>query len=127
MSHITTRKTAFRNADIVKKACERTGTTCHGMGEFRLYQKALHGFGVTFPGWKFPCVIDLATGEAQHDNYNGRWGKMEAYDQFAQAYSVEAVRAKATTGGYTLREEVLANGSIKCTIGIDGSEGGYSF
>ena len=46
------------------------------------------------PGWTYPLVCDLASGELKYDNFSGRWGDQARLDAFLQAYAVERARPK---------------------------------
>jgi hypothetical protein len=65
------------------------------------------------PGWQYPVVADLASGELRYDNFGGRWGEQLCLDRFLQTYAVEVVRAQARRKGHTCTEEALADGNIK--------------
>jgi hypothetical protein len=75
---------------------------------------------VQLPGWVYPIVADLTTGQLKFDNFNGRWGDQQHLDRFLQAYAVERARAEARRKGLVCTEQALADGSIKLTIQVTG-------
>jgi len=75
------------------------------------------------PGWKYPAVFDLKTGECQFDNYEGSWGQESHLDSLKQGYAIEAAKAKAEADGCEVEEMLLEDGSVKLTIPIGG--GGF--
>ena len=86
----------------------------------KLFSTAVTGLAVELPGWNYPVVCDLASGEVQFDNYEGRWGKQQELDRFLQAYAVEKAKLEAQRKGYGVLEQPLADGSIKLTIQVAG-------
>lgn len=125
MSHTTRRKTSMKNIDVLKKAVERIpGAQYLGIGASRT---AKNGAKVQLPGWNYPVSIDLVTGEASYDNYNGAWGDGKYLDQLAQGYGIEAAKSQAALEGRACEEVAMADGSVKCIISLGGgyeTEGG---
>ena len=72
------------------------------------------------PGWRYPVVCNLSSGQAQYDNYEGRWGTQERLNEFVQSYSIEKCRIEARKRGHTLTEQALPDGSVKLVIGMEG-------
>ena len=124
MSHITRRKSAIKSVDILKKAVARTaGAEYRGkVDSARGAPQGGHQF--TLKDWYHPVTVDVETGECMFDNYGGRWGKEAELDKVKQGYAVEAAKAQATAEGHEFEEQLLSDGSIKCTIPIGGG-GGY--
>jgi len=75
---------------------------------------------VQLPGWHYPVVCDLTSGQLKFDNFNERWGSQEKLDTFLQAYAVERAKIEARKKGHTVSEQTLADGSIKLTIQVAG-------
>lgn len=73
------------------------------------------------PGWNYPVVFDLTTGQVAFDNYNGRWGEQSKLDALLQMYAVEKAKIEARKKGHTVTEQALADGSIKLTIQVGGA------
>ena len=82
----------------------------------RMFQGRVRGLAIQLPGWRYPLVADLARGVVHYDNYGGRWGAARHLDAFRQAYTVERARLEAQRQGHSVREQPLADGSIKLTI-----------
>jgi hypothetical protein len=120
MSHIVKITTRVRDAAAVAAACTRLGLPQPIQGTARLYSGQASGLLVQLPGWRYPVVIDTATGEARYDNYSGRWGKTAQFDRFMQMYAVELAKAQARIKGYQVSEQALQDGSIKLQI-LEGS------
>jgi hypothetical protein len=55
-------------------ACLRLGLAASVQETVTLFSGSAIGLAVRLPGWRYPVVFDLATGEARYDNYGGRWG-----------------------------------------------------
>ena len=68
-----------------------------------------------------PRIFKTATGEAQYDNYGGRWGDQSRLEQFLQAYAVEQTKIEARRKGHSVSEQSLADGSIKLTVQVGGA------
>ncbi|QDU26733.1 hypothetical protein ETAA8_18140 [Anatilimnocola aggregata] len=83
-----------------------------------MFNSAASGLGINLPGWNYPVVCDLSTGQLQFDNFNGRWGKQQELDRFLQAYACELAKIAARKKGHTVSEQMLADGSIKLTIQV---------
>jgi hypothetical protein len=116
MSHIVKIVTRVRDAAAVAAACTRLGLPQPIQGAARLYSGQASGLLVQLPGWRYPLVIDTASGEARFDNFYGRWGTMAQYDRFMQAYAVEKARLEARRKGCQVREQALHDGSIRLQI-----------
>lgn len=122
MSHIVTIKTQVRDAAAVEAACRRLGLPQPVQGSHQLYSSTTTGLGVQLPGWNYPVVCELATGTLKYDNFRGHWGDQKHLDAFLQAYAVEKAKSEARRKGHTVAEQQLADGSIKLTIHVGGSQ-----
>lgn len=120
MSHIVQIKTQIRDASALAAACGRLGLMAPVQGTASLFSGMASGLLVQLPGWTYPAVINTASGAIQFDNYQGKWGEQKEMDRLLQAYAVEKARIEARRAGHTVSETVLADGSIKLTIGIGG-------
>lgn len=120
MSHIVTIKTEVRDERAVRAACQRLCLPAPIEGKTKLFSGEASGLAVQLPGWQYPVVADLATGQLRYDNFGGRWGEQEQLDRFLQAYAVERARAEARRKGRLCTEQSLPDGSIKLTINMGG-------
>jgi hypothetical protein len=75
---------------------------------------------VALPDWRYPVVCDTASGRLRYDNFEGRWGNQKELDRFLQAYAVEKARLEARKRGHTVTEHLLADGSIRLSIQVNG-------
>jgi hypothetical protein len=116
MSHIVSIRTQLRDAAAIAAACKRLGLPVPVQGTARLYSGQASGLLVQLPGWRYPVVIDTATGEARLDNFSGRWGATAQFDRLMQAYAVEKCRLEARSKGSTVTETAMQDGSIKLQI-----------
>jgi Protein of unknown function (DUF1257) len=116
MSHIVTIATRIRDVQAVANACQRLDLAQPTQGTATLFSGKATGLLVQLPGWLYPVVIDIATGEVRFDNYEGRWGEQQHLDRFLQMYAVEAATLAARKKGYTVSEQALQDGSIKLQI-----------
>jgi hypothetical protein len=105
----------------VNAACKRLGLARPVNAQHKLFTSTAAGLGIKLPGWNYPVVFDLTTGQVAFDNYNGRWGEQSKLDAFLQAYAVEKAKIEARKKGHTVMEQALADGSIKLTIQVGGA------
>ena len=73
------------------------------------------------PGWSYPVVANLATGQLQYDNYQGHWGEQKHLHSLLQAYAVEKAKIEARKKGHAVSETNLHDGSISVTIRVGGA------
>lgn len=79
---------------------------------------------MNLPGWHYPAVVDVNSGEVKYDIYNGAWGSQAELDKLLQAYACERATAEARRAGHAVTEQPLADGSIKLTIRLGAGIGG---
>jgi hypothetical protein len=120
LSHIVTVRTQIRDVAAVEAACRRLNLPPPVAGTTKLFSGEVQGLAVQLPGWNYPAVCQLDTGQVQFDNYGGAWGDQKELDKFLQAYAVEVARIEARRRGHTVTEQLLRDGSIKLTIQITG-------
>jgi hypothetical protein len=89
-------------------------------GKTQLFSGEVEGLAVQLPGWQYPIVADLTTGQVKFDNFNGRWGDQQHLGRFLQAYACEKAKAEARRRGHQCTEQTLADGSIKLVIQVAG-------
>ena len=121
MSHIVEIRTEVRDANGVRAACDRLRLEPPVEGKAKLFSREAEGLAVRLRDWRYPVVFKTATGEAQFDNYEGRWGEQSRLDQFLQAYAVEQTKIEARRKGHSVSEQSLADGSIKLTVQVGGA------
>ena len=121
MSHIVTITTEIRDVAAVRAACQRLGLEAPVHGTAKLYSGEATGQIVKLPGWRYPAVCQLDTGEIRYDNYEGRWGEQQHLNALTQAYAVEKAKIEARRKGHTCTEQQLADGSIKLTVNVGGA------
>ena len=73
MSHIVSIKTEVRDSAAVAAACRRLGLPPPGVRTVTLFRGQATGLAVQLPGWHYPVVCNLASGQLQFDNFNGAW------------------------------------------------------
>ena len=120
MSHIVQIKTQIKDRVAVAAACRRLGLAEPVEETVRLFSSQVKGLAVRLPGWRYPVVCDLASGQLQYDNYGGRWGEQSQLDRLLQIYAVEMARIQARKRGHSVTEQTCADGSIKLTIQVAG-------
>lgn len=121
MSHILTIQTEIRDQAAVEQACTRLELPAPVQGTHRLYSRSLTGLAIRLPGWIYPVVVDLQSGQAQYDNFEGRWGSQAELNRFVQSYAVTKATREAHRHGYSVREQQLADGSIQLTVQTGGA------
>jgi hypothetical protein len=73
MSHIVEIEAKVRDAEAVHAACRRLGLPAAIQGTAKLFSGSVTGLAVQLPGWNYPAVCQLDTGQVKIDNYNGSW------------------------------------------------------
>jgi hypothetical protein len=116
MSHIVTIQTQLRDPVAIVAACRRLNWTDPVQGTATLFSGEATGVLVRLPGWKYPAVVDTATGAVRYDNYEGLWGDREHLDRFVQAHAVEMVKLEARRKGYDVTEQAQADGGIRLQV-----------
>ena len=116
MSHIVSIQTKVRDPAAITAACQRLGLAAPFQGTTELFSGEATGLLVQLPGWQYPVVIDVTTGELRYDNYNGAWGAQEQLDRFLQLYAVEKVIREAQLKNYAVSEQTLQDGSVQLRI-----------
>ncbi|HEX4591791.1 MAG TPA: hypothetical protein VH120_17775 [Gemmataceae bacterium] len=120
MSHIVTIQTKVRDPAAVAAACRRMSLPAPAAGTAMLFGGEVSGLLVQLPGWTYPAVVDLASGEVKFDNFGGHWGDRAHLDRFLQLYAVELVKLQARAQGYPVTEQALEDGGIKLQV-IEGA------
>ncbi len=119
MSHIVTIKTRITDQAALSAACRRLGLAEPVQGTAALFSgQQATGLIVKLPGWMYPVVADIASGELRFDNYNGAWGSQTELDKLLQRYAVEKASIEARRAGHSLTEQRLTDGSIKLTLQV---------
>ena len=121
MSHIVEIKTQVRDEAAVKAACIRLQIPTPEHKTVRLFSATATGMCVQLPGWRYPVVCDLKTGQLKFDNYNGHWGEQKHLDAFLQGYAVEKAKLEARKKGHSVSETRLQDGSIRVVVKIGGA------
>ena len=121
MSHIVEIKTEIRDEQAVKAACARLNLAAPEHKTCRLFSATATGLCVQLPGWNYPVVANLQTGQLSYDNFNGHWGEQSHLNKFLQAYAVEKAKIEARKKGHMCSETRLEDGSIKVIIRVGGA------
>ncbi len=121
MSHVVEIKTEIRDEAAVKAACTRLQIPTPVHKTVRLFSATATGLCIQLPGWSYPVVANLATGQLQYDNYNGHWGEQKHLNSFLQAYAVEKAKIEARKKGHSVSETRLQDGSIRVTVRVGGA------
>ena len=120
MSHVVSIQTKVRDMAGIQAACRRLGLSEPVQGKARLFSGEVTGVVVNLPGWEYPTVCDLESGQVQFDNFQGRWGDRKELDRFLQAYAVEKTKIEARKKGVPILEQPLSDGSIRLTVQVKG-------
>jgi len=121
LSHVVSIQTQVRDATAVAAACSRLNLPAPHEGDFQLFSGSKSGLGVQLPGWRYPIVVDLPSGQLHYDNFEGRWGAQCELDRLMQAYAAEKAALEARRQGHAVTEQLLDDGSIKLTVHVGGS------
>ncbi len=121
MSHIVEIKTEVRDQHAVQAACRRLKLSSPTQRTARLFSATASGLCVDLPGWQYPLVCNLSTGQLSYDNFNGHWGEQKHLSSFLQAYAVEKAKIEARRKGHSVSETQLKDGSIRVTVQVGGA------
>jgi hypothetical protein len=121
VSHIVEIKTEIRDEAAVKAACTRLQLAAPEHKTVRLFNATATGLCVQLPGWQYPVVANLQTGQVSYDNYNGHWGEQKHLNSFLQGYAVEKAKLEARRKGHSVSETQLQDGSIRVTVKVGGA------
>ena len=121
MSHVVEIRTEIRDEQAVRAACTRLQLAAPEHKTVRLFNATATGLCVQLPGWQYPVVANLQTGQVQYDNYGGHWGEQKHLNSFLQAYAVEKTRIEARRKGHSVSETRLEDGSIRVTVKVGGA------
>ena len=120
MSHVVTIKTEIQDVDALRAACRRLDLADPMHRTVRLFSATATGMAVELPGWTYPVVCDLATGQIQFDNFGEAWGQQSELNKLLQIYAVEKAKLEARRKGHVACEQLLVDGSIRLTIQVAG-------
>jgi hypothetical protein len=121
MSHIVEIKTEIHDEQAVRAACVRLKLAAPERKTVRLFSATETGLCVELPGWRYPVVCNVLTGELRFDNYNGHWGPQAELNKFLQAYAVEKAKIEARKKGHLAYETPMEDGSIRVTVHVRGA------
>jgi hypothetical protein len=102
----------------IRAACKRMGLAAPVSGEHNLFAGKVKGAAVQLKDWTYPVVFDLSTGQANMDNFGGRWGDQKHLDAFVQMYAVEKAKLEARRKGYQVTERKLPNGNVTLEVRV---------
>ena len=97
MSHIVQIETRVRDVASIEAACQRLMLPTPANQTVKLFSGEATGVAVQLPGWNYPVVCDVASGQLKFDNFGGRWGDQRELDRFLQAYACEKARHSQCT------------------------------
>jgi hypothetical protein len=121
LSHIVQIETQVKDEQAVRAACTRLQLATPEHKTVRLFNATATGLCVQLPGWQYPVVANLQTGQVQFDNYGGHWGEQKHLNSFLQAYAVEKAKIEARKKGHSVSETRLEDGSIRVTVRVGGA------
>ena len=121
MSHIVQIETQIKDEQAVRAACTRLQLAAPEHKTVRLFNATATGLCVQLPGWSYPVVANLQTGQVQYDNYGGHWGEQAHLNKFLQGYAVEKAKIEARKKGHMVTETSLQDGSIRVTVKVGGA------
>jgi hypothetical protein len=121
LSHIVQIETQVKDEQAVRAACTRLQLAAPEHKTVRLFNATATGLCVQLPGWQYPVVANLQTGQVQFDNYGGHWGEQKHLNAFLQGYAVEKSKIEARKKGHSFTETSLQDGSIRVTVRVGGA------
>jgi hypothetical protein len=121
LSHIVEIKTEIRDEQAVRAACTRLQLSQPEHRTAKLFTAKATGLCVQLPGWQYPVVCNLQTGQVSYDNYGGHWGEQKHLNAFLQGYAVEKAKIEARKKGHSVSETSMQDGSIRVTVKVGGA------
>jgi hypothetical protein len=121
LSHIVEIKTEIRDEQAVRAACTRLQLPAPEHKTVRLFSATATGLCLQLPGWQYPVVCNLQSGQVSFDNYGGHWGEQKHLHSFLQAYAVEKAKIEARKKGHSVSEARLEDGAIRVTVRVGGA------
>ena len=121
MSHIVQVQTQVRDPVAIQAACQRLKLAEPTQRTVKLFSDTVTGLAIQLPGWNFPVICDVSSGELKYDNFQGHWGDPRELDKFLQMYTVEKALIESRKQGHTVSEQQLQDGSIKLVVQIGGA------
>ncbi|NNJ27923.1 DUF1257 domain-containing protein [Alienimonas chondri] len=117
MSHLVTVAAKATDPAALAAACQRLKIPPPQTETVTFFDRSVQpGLAVRPPGFVYPVVCDVETGDLYHDTYGGRWGDESFIGRLLQAYAVEAAKLQAKARGHRCTETALADGSVKLTV-----------
>ena len=121
MSHIVTVKAEVRDVSALRAARHRLGLEEPVHESTQLFSQDATGHCIRLPGWRYPVVCQLESGQLAYDNFGGRWGDQRELERLVRSYAIEKSRIEAHELGHQFTETNLVDGSVKLTIQIGGA------
>jgi len=119
LEHLQSAVDNIDGAQLVSPAGTPVATVDEATGKHRLYGGSPDGVGIRLPGWRYPVVVDPATGVVTYDNYGGSWGAEDELDGLVQGYCIEKTRAEAMMQNLQMvQEQPLDDGTIELTFAL---------
>ncbi|NNJ27730.1 DUF1257 domain-containing protein [Alienimonas chondri] len=117
MSHLVTVAAKATDPAALAAACTRLKLPPPQTETVTFFDRSVQsGLAVRPPGFVYPIVCDVETGELHHDVYEGRWGDESFVGRLLQAYALEKARLQARARGHRVAETALADGSVRLTV-----------
>lgn len=104
MSHTVTVRVEYRDLDALAAAVVTLGGKVLGQAAHRLYEGSVYGWGAQLPGWRYPIVLG-EDGVLAYDDYEGRWGDVQALTRLRERYAIEAARRAAEAQGWIAQDQ----------------------
>lgn len=123
MSHNSTIDLQIKDEKALRKAIgEIEGARILGPGVHKLYgSNQARGFGVMLPGFKYPVVVDFATGKATTDYFLGdRLVAEQNTGKLKQEYAVAVAMDHYAAQNKDVERMQLPNGDVKLRIHVGG-------
>lgn len=105
MSVITKIELKLSDKEAIEKAARKVGGKILGEGVYQIYSKLVKGYGIQFPGWKYPVVI-TEKGNLYYDDGHGLWGNPKYIESFKNEYNKAVIQKEiekyAKENGYII-------------------------
>lgn len=120
MSHTVKAETKVTDLALLTQVCRTRGLQDPEEGVHTLYQNEHRGHAVSLPGWRYPVVFNMQSGQVVYDNYKGNWGDQKELDNLLVGYSHDFVMQEfQRQNGANIQEFVDEHGwmVMECEIG----------
>lgn len=102
-SHTAKINVQYKNREALIRAAHQLNARILGEGNHKLYQGTYQGFGIHFPEWRYPIVVQPDA--IFCDTFNGNWGNPRDLQALSKRYTIECAKLAAEAQGWYCEEQ----------------------